>query len=257
MKIVSKTSSNAPDILSALLTEIIEEGIKDDASLIHSGRNKIWRKEISGMTIAIKIYGYSPLKSIIYSIRKTKARRAFENARTLIARGIATPFPLAFVEKRGFINRLTGSMYISMYEETEPLEKYIDYGDRLVLDEFARFTALLHSKGILHHDLNATNVRVTVKDTKVTFSLIDINRMKFASKAVSFSLQEKLENLTRFSNFDTSYRHFITTYIKCSNLPTEIIKTALEIKKNHDRKWHNRQRRKNFFKKLFHLKLNE
>lgn len=100
-----------------------------------------------------------------------------------------------------------------------------------MLDEFARFTALLHSKGILHHDLNATNVRVTVKDTKVTFSLIDINRMKFASKAVSFSLQEKLENLTRFSNFDTSYRHFITTYIKYSNLPTEIIKTALEIKR--------------------------
>lgn len=120
-----KTSSNAPDILSALLTEIIEEGIKDDASLIHSGRNKIWRKEISGMTIAIKIYGYSPLKSIIYSIRKTKARRAFENARALIARGIATPFPLAFVEKRGFINRLTGSMYISMYEETEPLENIL------------------------------------------------------------------------------------------------------------------------------------
>lgn len=250
MKIVSKTSSNAPDILSALLTEIIEEGIKDDASLIHSGRNKIWRKEISGMTIAIKIYGYSPLKSIIYSIRKTKARRAFENARALIARGIATPFPLAFVEKRGFINRLTGSMYISMYEETEPLEKYIDYGDRLVLDEFARFTALLHSKGILHHDLNATNVRVTVKDTTVTFSLIDINRMTFMSDVESIKLEERFENITRFSSLNDDYIFFVKKYLTYSYLSEQILDLAIRRKIKHDSKTEYLGKCKYLFKKI-------
>lgn len=254
MKTVSRTSSKAPDSIRVILTDILERGIVDNASLIHSGRNKIWRGNADGKDVAIKVYGNSLIKSIIYSTRKTKARRAFENALTLIARDIPTPQPLAFAERRGFINRLTGSVYISMHDETEPLEKYLDCEDKHVLDEFAHFTATLHNRGILHHDLNATNVRVRVENGTVAFSLIDINRMKFASERVSLSLHERLENLTRFSRFDASFRYFIMAYIKYSNLPAETIETAIKIKRNHDRKWNSRQRRKHFFKKLFHIK---
>lgn len=255
MKIVSRTSDKAGELLKRLTTDILDnKNNSNNAVVVHSGRNKIWRENVGGEDVAIKIYGTSLVKSIIYIFRKTKARKAYENALMLIEHDVPTPQPLAFAERRGSINRLTGSVYISKYEETEPLEKHLDRGDKRVLDRFAHFAATLHNKGILHHDLNATNVRVRVENETVTFSLIDINRMKFAPESISLSLQERLENLTRFSKFDANYEYFITAYIKYSNLSTETIKTAIETKRNHDRKWNSRQHRKKFFKKLFHIK---
>lgn len=137
-----------------------------------------------------------------------------------------------------------------MYEETEPLEKYIDYGDRLVLDEFARFTALLHSKGILHHDLNATNVRVTVKDAKVTFSLIDINRMTFMSDVESIKLEERFENIARFSSLNDDYIFFVKKYLKYSYLSEQMLDLAIQRKIKHDSKTEYLGKCKYLFKKI-------
>lgn len=254
MKTVSKTSDSAGDAIKSLVAGTPSQYMTDDAVLLHSGRNKIWRRNVGGQEIAVKMYGNSFIKSIIYIARKTKARRAFENAAELVARGIHTPRPLAFSETRDCFNRLTGSQYISEYEKSAPLEKYLGDGD--VMDEFARFAATLHDKGILHHDFNSTNIRVINCNGRPTFSLIDINRMKFLPEGTVPSLHDRFENLTRFSGLDQGFMQFIKSYIGYSRLPADSIDMALLIKKAHDRKWDKQHRRKDFFKKIFRTKDN-
>lgn len=250
MKTVSKTSSKAPDSIRVILTDILERGIVENASLIHSGRNKIWRGNADGKDVAIKVYGNSLIKSIIYSTRKTKARRAFENALELTKRGVATPAPLAYGERRGFMNRLTKSVYISVYEESTPLAHYLDCGNVDVIDQFSCFTAELHSKGILHYDLNSTNVRIRYTNGYPTFSLIDINRMKFIQVGTTVNLKDRFNNITRFSSLNENYIFFVKKYLKYANLPEALFDSAIQSKLRHDTMNSRIHKIKNFFKKL-------
>ncbi len=251
MRIVSKTSDNRIDGIVKLTTTVLDNGVANNALLIHSGRNLIWQQSLSGQNVAIKAYGSSFIKSLIYIVRKTKAQRAFENAKELRARGVPTPAPLSFGEKRGFMGRLEKSVYISLYEESYPLEKYLDIKDLHVIEEFARFTAEIHRKGIIHRDLNSTNVRVTFDHGKPEFSLIDVNRMKFTSHGDALSLKERLGNTTRFCEFDSNYTHFIKAYVKYSNYPADTVGMALCAKQKHDRRYEHLKSRKKFFKNLF------
>lgn len=248
MKTVSRTSSKAPDSIRVILTDILERGIVENASLIHSGRNKIWRGNADGKDVAIKVYGNSLIKSIIYSTRKTKARRAFENALELTKRGVATPAPLAYGERRGFMNRLTKSVYISVYEESTPLAHYLDCGNVDVIDQFSCFTTMLHSKGILHHDLNSTNVRIRHTAGDATFSLIDINRIKFIPVGITVNLKDRFNNITRFSSLNDNYIFFVKKYLKYANLPAALIDTAIHAKSRHDTKSSRIHKIKNIFK---------
>ncbi|TFU94131.1 hypothetical protein E4T81_05950 [Barnesiella sp. WM24] len=237
MKIVSRTSDKAGELLKRLTTDILDnKNNSNNAVVVHSGRNKIWRENVGGEDVAIKIYGTSLVKSIIYIFRKTKARKAYENALELTKRGVATPAPLAYGERRGFMNRLIKSVYISVYEESTPLAHYLDCENVDVIDQFSCFTAMLHSKGILHHDLNSTNVRIIPAPGHATFSLIDINRIKFIPVGITVNLKDRFNNITRFSSLNDNYIFFVKKYLKYANLPEALFDTAIQSKSRHDTK---------------------
>ena len=124
---------------------------------------------------------------LVYSlgIRKPKGLRAFRYPQRLLAAGIDTPEPVAYIEERR--GGLLGySFFISLqcsYEHTLKDVGYAEAGTYEALAEaLGRFTASMHDKQLMHRDYSPGNVLYHVDaDGHYHFSLVDINRMHFGS----------------------------------------------------------------------------
>ncbi len=122
---------------------------------------------------------------LVYSlgIRKPKGLRAFRYPRRLMAAGIDTPEPVAYIEERH--RALLGySFLISVQCDYEHTLK--DVGNAKVgtyealAEALGRFTATMHDKHVMHRDYSPGNVLYHVdEDGHYHFSLVDINRMHF------------------------------------------------------------------------------
>ena len=120
---------------------------------------------------------------IAYTIfRKTKAQRAYENALTLLQHKINTPKPVAYIICKK--NGLTEYSYL-ITEHCPYKHNMSEFGEctlagnESVLKSFAQFTAQLHENNIMHLDYSPGNILFDIKDNTASFSVIDINRMKF------------------------------------------------------------------------------
>ena len=126
-------------------------------------------------------------RSIVYTLfRKSKARRAYENALRLTEAGFNTPTPLGYAEfyKHGIIRYTTlltafsenPSVEIISHSDFSPLQN-----NQLIYD-LAKFIGNLHKNGIQPLDLNPSNVLYALgKNGRYNFELIDINRMRFTA----------------------------------------------------------------------------
>ncbi|MDO4319347.1 MAG: hypothetical protein Q4C34_02110, partial [Bacteroidales bacterium] len=117
-----------------------------EADILWKKRNVVWKTNKYGHTFVVKTFGGNVWSSIIYAFRKSKARRSYEHAQELCARGIDTPCPIGFVEVRGLFNILSHSCYTSLYISAIPLKYAIErYGDPII-ESFASFVARLLEK---------------------------------------------------------------------------------------------------------------
>lgn len=191
------------------------------------------------------------IQRIAYSFfRSSKARRAFCNAAELRRRGINTPQEIAYIEQ--WSNALFEyGYYISGSDNAPPIrEKLIDQQafDRTMAADFAAFAAELHEKGILHHDLNSTNVLYHLHNGHYRFSVIDINRMRFFSENTQPSKDECFNNLTRFTGRMDLFEYVLQCYAEKRGWDTETtVREAIELKNKHDEQW---RRRKKFLRKI-------
>lgn len=198
------------------------------------------------------------IQRIAYSFfRSSKAERAFNNATELRKREIDTPKEIAHIEqwKNGLF--LYG-YYISDSDDAPPIrEKLIELEDfdQTMARDFAAFVVKLHEKGILHHDLNSTNVLYHPYEGRYKFSVIDINRMDFYSGGNLISKKKRFENLTRFTGrmdlFEFVLRHYAQE--RGWNVE-ETVKAAIKQKNRHDEQW---RKRKTFLRKLSFKKKKE
>lgn len=193
----------------------------------------------------------NPIQRIAYSFfRSSKAKRAFHNATELRLRGINTPQEVAYIEQweNGLFEY---GYYISGSDNAPPIrEKLIEPQefDRTMASDFAAFAAELHEKGILHHDLNSTNVLYHPNGKHYRFSVIDINRMLFLPENTPPSKEDCFKNLTRFTGRMDLFEYVLGCYAENRNWDkTKTVQEAIEVKNNHDEKW---RRRKRFLRKL-------
>jgi len=179
--------------------------IKDFDTYEHSfdtgKRNSIKKVAIKGTTFVIKSFK-KPLffNQFIYRhFRKSKAKRSFEYASTLLKLGIKTPPSVAYIENFNFIG-LQNSYYISEfipYDITfrtlidEP--NYPDHQD--IVKGFTAFTFDLHEKGVEFLDHSPGNTLIVKKDTGYAYYLIDLNRMKFGE----LNYEQRLKNFARLT----------------------------------------------------------
>lgn len=166
-------------------------------------RNKIKLFELEGKMINIKSFKIPHLiNKIAYKyFRKSKARRSFEYATTLLKKGIGTPQPIAFLENYDAVG-LKDSYYVSehlqcdlTYRELVEIPDFPDHEN--ILRQFIRFSFELHEKGIefLDHSPGNTLIKKTAEGN-YDFFLVDLNRMNFHETMDFDSRMKNLSHLT-------------------------------------------------------------
>ena len=166
-------------------------------------RNKIKLFELEGKTINVKSFKIPHLiNKIAYKyFRKSKARRSFEYATTLLEKGIGTPQPIAYFENYDFIG-LKDSYYVSEHLQCDltyrELVEIPDFPDNdTILRQFTRFSFDLHEKGIefLDHSPGNTLIKKNAEGN-YDFYLVDLNRMNFHDNMDFDSRMKNLSHLT-------------------------------------------------------------
>lgn len=217
--------------------------------VLYKSRNEIRMMETDGRWLVVKKFcNKGIIKQIIRSLGTSKGRRSFCNARYLLESGIPTPLPIAYIEKRSRLGLTTSSYYICEYSDMKAIADGLhehDGFDKSMVKALADFIAAMHHKGILHNDLNSTNIIYDKHDCEYRFSLIDLNRMRVYKRRLT--IFECLNDTTRFSYLSEMYIYFIRCYLHAMGWEDKLLDKAIRIKRRHDRAY---SRRKAFFKKI-------
>lgn len=207
--------------------------------LLYHGRNDVRLMEVDGLRLVVKRFKrHDIVKRVVYTFfRKSKARRAFENGQQLVARGFLTPHPVAYMEEHtaGTISQV---YYVCEYTDAEAIRPRLieqEPFDEALATAYARFVATLHEAGVLHRDLNPTNVLYREQEGGYRFELIDINRMRFYDHAVPKA--ECMENLTLFYWLTPAYRFILDEYARQRGWTAADVAEAISVKERHDRRW--------------------
>ena len=223
----------------------LPESFEHSGIMIWNGRNKIKAVDITmddvKRMVVKRFKRPNLIQKIGYVFRSHKARKSYENGMEMIRRGINTPEPIAFVEfRKGLL--LTDAYYISreLEDSTEIREAFEkEEWDKDVARALAHFFAQLHKRGILHNDMNNTNILFSRKDREIRFTLIDINRVTFYDSIHKIPMKERIENMTRFSGRYDLFQFIAREYASACGIPNpeQWTEHALRQKKQHDRQW--------------------
>ncbi len=219
---------------------------------IFRGRNILKSDIAEGRQVVVKFFGYdNTLKKIINRFRIGKAEKSFRNAVHLQKLGVSTPGPVAYTEDKSPAGFRLRQYYVCDYSAAEAIagevSDPVNYNPGF-MKALARFIAGLHSKGILHKDLNNTNIRYDREGADYRFSLIDINRMRFAGNG-GLTVAERLDNLVYFSGQTDGFGFFVRAYLEASGLPSGLYERAMKVKRRHDSAYGRKKRFTRMFRK--------
>lgn len=181
---------------------------------IYKGRNEIKIMEYDGVRLNVKRYGRpNLLNRYVYAfLRSPKAERAYTYASRLQALEIPTAEPVAYI-----IERSRGAIAYSYLITLQlPLRRnFYEFGSggiqgrEQILHDFARFTAMLHNKGVLHKDYSPGNILFDLfPDGHAVFSIVDINRMRFGH----VSIEQGCKNFARLWGQQPMFNLIADTY---------------------------------------------
>ena len=192
---------------------LIEEG---RGTTVYNGRNKVVRLEHEGETMMVKCFKkVNLIQQVVYTFfRKSKAERAFLFAGEFAKRGINTPQRIAYMEEKRCGLFLKGYFISKEVEGTEChlLLREVEHFPTRLADAVMKQTLLMHSKGILHGDLNLSNFLCVEKDNDYQFNMIDINRSRFCDGYPSD--EDCLKNLVRTTHRRDLYEYLIASYAR-------------------------------------------
>lgn len=232
----------------------LHDGFDQYGSILFDGRNTIREDVVAGRRITVKRFRKDKgLKKLINRFRKGKAVKSFRNALRLASLGVDTPEPLAYMEVRDAMGFRKAQYYVCAYTDEEAIEDWVtdpERFDALFMTSLAKFVADLHGKGVIHKDLNNTNIRWRREGHACRFSLIDINRMRFYDGG-KLPTDVRLRNLTHFSGLTEGFRYFVRAYLRTAMLPEGLYGESIRIKRHVDAAYGRKKRFTNAVKQLF------
>jgi hypothetical protein len=171
----------------------------------NGGRSNIFVKEY-------RQEGVDKLKSLFIP---SKARRAWLGAVGLVERGIPTPLPVAYLERRkkGFVAEICFlSEEVSDALEIRGLFRKLPEDElRGLLVALAGFLSSCHRKGILHRDLSDGNILVRKENGGIwKFWLLDTNRIRIKRR---IGLGKSVKNLVRLGIPPHLQEYFLKSYL--------------------------------------------
>lgn len=211
---------NFPQFLEALLNcEILLDS--SDCQILHQGRNRVGilalpHKDGGQVEIVVKEFcprGIDRLKSLCL---RGKALKAWSGAQALRARSIGTPFPVAYLEKRGRFYLEKGYFLSERVEGVEEIRflflKLPLHELQKLLSSLGAFLRSVHDGGILHRDLSDGNILVKmVNNETYCFYMIDTNRIKVKNR---IGLFQRIKNLIRLGVPAQAQSIFLTQYLE-------------------------------------------
>ncbi len=179
--------------------ESVPDCFASQGKVVYDARNQIRLITApDGTEVCVKRF-HAPrfLNRIGYTFfRAPKAKRAYENALTLLERGIATPEPIAYILcGKGLLEE---SYLIT--RQSQLTRNFYEFGDGVVegkediLRAFARYTAAAHEAKIYHLDYSPGNILFDRVEGEWCFEMIDINRLTTHS---SIGLRRGCSNFAR------------------------------------------------------------
>ncbi len=188
---------------------------------IYKGRNEIKNFVVDGRTVYVKKYSVPPFfNRLFYSWgwRTPKAKKAYENATKITARGFKTHVLWGYLITRQ--NGLIGESY-SVGEFVENARTVgQDKNDKKLIRAFAQYTAALHAKGLMHRDYILNNILYKPQGDGYEFILIDINRFIFKNKPIRGFLR-RINLMQPFNDYG-ELAAFTQAYIEASRAPARL-----------------------------------
>ena len=154
------------------------EALCAQGTLIHRGRNRLYRVEVEGVPMCIKCFGQLNIfKRFIYRyFRKPKGLRAWEHAHILHQAGFVSPQNIAYWQTQSCLG-VENEYYICLYQEGQTLYRWGNLTLKEIqtdVEAFAKEAARLHNAGILLCDFTPGNILRTTDG----FAFVDTNRMR-------------------------------------------------------------------------------
>jgi len=194
-----------------------------EGTLVYKARNQLKTYRVGEQEVIVKSFR-KPffLNRIVYTFfRPSKARRSYEYAFRLLEKGVSTPAPIACIEEKkgGLLSR---SYYISVFEKNmDHIRSYMagEKKDDALIRGLAEFISDFHSKGVYFLDISPGNFLQKKENGKFSFSLVDINRMKFKSP---LSLKDRYNSFKRLTRNFEILESVAREYARCSQLDEQV-----------------------------------
>lgn len=229
--VINEAYRKYADYIASLPSRFDSEG-----TMLYKGRNTVKSFNVDGCTLVVKHYKRpNPIQRVAYSFfKKSKAARAYIFAAMLRQKGFNTPHEVAYLELGNGI-LMSDSYFVSESCMLPPLSNLLRCEDfnHDIADALAQLLADMHAKGVLHGDLNLTNILYDkTKDGGFSFWLIDTNRSKFRQPTE----KDCAENLKRLTHDKRLMSYVIKRYAVIRGIAPEhmvelVIKRLIEFER--------------------------
>ena len=208
--VVDKKFEHLTDEISSL-PQRMDEGQGEE---VYASRNRVVRFVVDGIPMMVKRFKRAnTAQQLAYTFfRKSKAERAYLYANEFLRRGIDTSQPVGYMEERSH-GLFTTGYFVSLEAEgtdaAQLLREVQDYPKDLA-EAVARQVLLMHSRGVLHGDLNLTNFLCKSTESGFSFTMIDTNRSHFCEGFPSDA--QCLKNMVRLTHRRDLYEYLVRCY---------------------------------------------
>ena len=222
---------------------------QEDNIVIYDKRNIIKIVEFEKTKYVVKSFKIPHLlNQFVYRFfRQSKAKRSFLNTMRLKMMDINTPEPLGYIEfPTQFLFK--ESFYISeLFDfdfEIRAVFSDENFEDRdNILKKFIAFTHKLHQKKVYHIDYSPGNILVKKVNGIYTFSIIDVNRMKF----IEFDDDLRMQSLAKLTNNQADNEFMVKEYARVSKINESLLLEKLNMSLSKQRQYlDNKKRLKRF-----------
>ncbi|MCM1450752.1 MAG: lipopolysaccharide kinase InaA family protein [Clostridium sp.] len=165
-----------------------------EGKILHDGRNQVKEMRLGGKTAIVKRYKKPNffLKLQFAFLNNCKAKKAYRYGKAFAEAGLRTPAPIAYIIE-GRWPLIRGSYFISEPVEGRCLNDFLSASDTALIKSLAKEIAKMHGAGLMHGDLNLTNIYI---DASGNFRFIDTNRSKMRKNPGIDACAENLMRLT-------------------------------------------------------------